>query len=313
MTRWRSALALLALLALLFAALVAPAHAQDYPPRPDGPVYDAVDLIPAAEEAQLDAKLRAYNRETGRAIIVATISSTEGEDIDLYSVDLAEEWGIGGSETDEGVLLLIAVNDRQMAIKTGPGAQDRLTDINSGRLIRNTLRPAFRSGQFAAGIDSAVDQMIERLNLEPADAKAIAQAEIEAEKGQRNKGGFPIGALIWLFFMFAFFVFPLIRGRSRRRRYKKRKKGPWGKRHGRRRDDEDWDDDDWDDGWGRTARDIILWEVGSAVVRGALSGGRSSGGWSGGGSFGGGSFGGGGGFGGFGGGSFNGGGASGGW
>lgn len=297
----------LGLLALLLAALTAPIHAQDYPIRPDGPVYDAVDLIPASNEAQLDAKLRAYNRDTGRAIVVAVVATIGNEPVDIYARDLAERWDIGGAETEEGALLLIAPNERQMWITTARGVQDRLTDISAGRIFRDTLRPAFRAGDFAGGIDQATDQMIELLNLSPADARAIDEAEAAARRNapggaRANDGGVPVGVLIWLIFMFLFFVLPIIRGRSRRRKYKKRKNGPWGKRD----DDDDWDDD----GWGRTARDIILWEVGSAVVRGALSGSDSDGGWGGGGSFGGG-----GGFGGFGGGGggFNGGGAGGGW
>jgi uncharacterized protein len=308
---------LLTLLALLFAALAVPAHAQEYPPRPDGPVYDAVDLIPAAEEAQLDAKLRAYNRETGRAIVVVVVSTIGNEPVDIYARDLAERWGIGGAETEEGVLMLIAPNEREMWITTARGVQDRLTDISTGRIFRDTLRPAFRAGDFAGGIDRATDQIIERLNLSPADVEAIEEAEAAARRNssstsRSDTGGFPVGTFVALLFMFFFFVLPLIRRSKRSRKYTKRKKRPWGKRNDKRRskrDDDDWDDDDWDDGWGRTARDIILWEVGSAVVRGALGGGRSSGGWSGG--FGGG----GGGFGGFGGGGggFNGGGAGGGW
>ncbi|MEO0463680.1 MAG: TPM domain-containing protein [Pseudomonadota bacterium] len=297
---------LFVILALLFAALASPALAQDYPPRPDGPVYDAVDLIPAADEARLDAKLRAYNRDTGRAIVVAVVATIGTEPVDVYARDLAERWDIGGAETEEGVLLLVAPEERQMWITTARGVQDRLTDISSGRIYRDTLRPAFRAGDFAGGIDRATDQIIERLSLSPADAKAIAEAEAAAKSNssstsRSDDGGFPIGMLIWMLFMFLFFVLPLIRGSSRKRKYKKRRKGPWS----------DDDDDDWDGGgWGRTARDIILWEVGSAVVRGALGGGRSSGGWSDGGGFGGS-----GGFGGFGGGGggFNGGGAGGGW
>ena len=136
----------------------------------------------------------------------------------------------------------------------------------------------------------------------PLQAARIASQAGETRRAEQSDGGMPVGVLIWLIFMFLFFVLPIIRS-SRRRKYRKRKKGPWGKRD----DDDDWDDDD---GWGRTARDIILWEVGSAIVRGALSdgddwGGGGGGGWGGGGGFGGGFSGGGG--------SFGGGGASGGW
>lgn len=274
----------LTFLALVLAAIASPALAQDFPTRPEGPVYDAAELIPDADEAALAERLTAYNRETGRAIVVATEPTTNGRDIDIYSRDLAEYWDIGGEETEQGVLLYIARDDRQMAIKTARGVQTTLTDISSGRIIRNTLRPAFREGDFSGGISRAVDEIIERLDMDPADAAAIAEAEAAAERQRETEGGFPIGGLIWFAFAFFFFILPMLRsGGRRRRRYRR---GPWGD----------------------TARDIILWEAGKAIARGMDN-------RSGGGGFGGGFGGGGGGFGGFGGGGggFNGGGASGGW
>ena len=276
----------------VLAMLAAPLAAQSFPARPDGPVLDAAQIIPDGEEAAIDRKLRDYTAATGRVIVVATVPSLEGADPAVYARDLAETWDIGGAETEEAALLLIAPAERETWITTARGVQDRLTDLFTGQIVRNTLRPAFREGDFAGGIDRATDQMIERLNLSPADAKAIAEAEAAA-RANDSEGGFPIGVLIWLAFIFFFFVLPILSGRSRRRKYRAKGVGPWGNR-GRDMSD--------------TARDIILWEVGSAVARGILS----NGGRGGGGGFGGG---GGGGFGGFGGGGggFNGGGAGGGW
>ena len=283
---------LVALWWAVFAMLAAPLAAQSFPARPDGPVLDAAQIIPDGEEAAIDRKLRDYTAATGRVIVVATVPSLEGADPAVYARDLAETWGVGGAETEEAALLLIAPTEREMWITTARGAQDRLTDLFTGQIVRNTLRPAFREGDFSGGIDRATDQMIERLNLSPADAKAIAEAEAAA-RANDGEGGFPVGVLIWLAFMFFFFVLPILSGRNRRRKYRAKGVGPWGSR-GREMSD--------------TARDIILWEVGSAVARGILS----NSGRGGGGGFGGG---GGGGFGGFGGGGggFNGGGAGGGW
>ena len=278
---------LLIWIALFVATLSVPALAQDYPPRPDTPVYDGADLISAEEEARLAQKLTAYNRETGRAIVVATEPSTNGVDTQTYARGLAEEWGVGGAETEQGVLLYVARDDRQMWVATSRGVQGTLTDISSGRIVRDTLRPAFRAGDFAGGIDQAVDQIIERLNMDPAQAAAIAEAEAAAERNRESEGGFPIGGLVWLAFIFFFFILPMMRGGGRKRRYRR---GPWG----------------------NAARDIILWEAGKAIARGLDD---DRGGWGGGGFGGGGFGGGGGGFGGFsgGGGGFNGGGAGGGW
>lgn len=270
---------LIAAVALVLALLASPALAQDYPAAPDGPILDAADIIPADQEAALDLQLRDYNEQTGRAVIVATVASMDGADVDSYSRGLAEFWNIGGAETEEGVLLFVARDDRKMAIKTARGLDDRLTDISAGRIIRNTMRPAFRAGDFGGGITQAVDEIIERLDLSPADARAIAEAEAAAEAQREEEGGFPIGTIIWLVFILFFFILPMFsRGRSRRYR-----RG----------------------GVGGVVGDIILWEAGKAVARGLSDSGSS--GWGGGG--------GGGGFGGFGGGGggFGGGGASGGW
>jgi len=279
---------LLALLWAAFALIAAPLAAQTFPPRPDGPVLDQAGIIPDADEAALDTKLRAYNKDTGRAIIVVTVNSLEGQDPENYARGLGEAWGVGGKETEEGALLLVAPNEREMWIATARGVQDRLTDLFTGQVVRNTLTPAFREGDFGGGINAATDQMIERLNLSAADAKAIAEAEAAA-RGKGSEGGFPIGVLIWLAFMFFFFVLPIMAGRGRRRKYRSKGKGPWGSRD-----------------LGDTARDVILWEVGSAIARGVINGGGRGGGGS---DWGGGGF---GGFGG-GGGGFNGGGAGGGW
>lgn len=275
---------LFALVALLLAALALPAHAQNYPARPDGPVLDQANIIPAGEEAALDRKLRDYNAATGRAIVVATVNSLDGEPIETYTRNLAEQWDIGGAETEEGVLMLVAPNEREIFIATARGVQGRLTDISTGRIVRNTIIPAFKNGDMPGGITAGVDQIVERLNMDPAQAEAIAEAEAAAERERASEGGFPIGGLIWIAFIFFFFILPMMR---RGRRYSRR------------------------GGLGRTASDIILWEVGSAIAREAMRGG--SGGGS---SWGGGSSGGfGGGFGGFGGGGggFNGGGAGGSW
>ena len=262
------------------------ANAQAFPPRPDGPILDQADLLPPAEEAALDTKLRDYNRTTGRAVIVATVNSLGGLDEESYARELAQEWGVGGAETEQGVLMLVAPNERRVFISTARGVQGTLTDISAGRIVRNIITPAFREGDFAGGISAGVDQIIERLNMDPADAAAIDEAEAAAEQTRQREGGFPFGGLIWLGFIFFFFILPAMRG-GKRRRYRRRS-GPWGS----------------------AARDIMLWEAGKSIARGLDN---DHGGWGGGG-FGGGGFGGGG-FGGFGGGGggFNGGGAGGGW
>jgi uncharacterized protein len=268
-------------LGLLLALLAAPAAALELPPRPQGPIYDEADLLPAAQETVLDQRLRDFNATTGDAVIVATVNSLQGETIERYATQLYETWGIGGAERDTGVLLLVAPNQKKVRIEVGYGLTPYITDILSGRIIRNDITPRFRAGDMAGGIEAGVDAMLTQLSKSPEDAKAIAEAAAAAQKNRpRGEGGFPVGALLWVGFILFFVFLPLL-GRRRGRHYR-------------------------GSGVGSTVGNILLW----TALNSAMNSGRHGGGWGGGGGgFGGG---GGGGFGGFGGGRSGGGGASGG-
>jgi len=263
---------LLAWLLALLAFAAAPALAA-LPPRPAGPVLDQANVIPDAEEAALDAKLRAYTQATGRSVIVATVASLDGEPIEDYAQKLVEAWGNGGKTTEEGVLLLVAPNDRELRIATARGVQERLTDALSGRIIRDTIVPHFKSGDYGGGIAAGVDAITAQLDRSPADAKAVAEAAAAAKSQAGGQDQAGIGGVIFWIVLIVFFM--LLFGRRGRRgsRFSTGGLGP-----------------------------IILWDALSHGNRGGFGGGG----------FGGGSDGGFGGFGG-GGGGFDGGGASGGW
>ncbi|MFN9632545.1 MAG: TPM domain-containing protein [Erythrobacteraceae bacterium] len=278
---------LLILLALAGAWLVAPLAAQPQFPELTGRVVDNADILTPEAEATLTAKLEALETQTQRQLVVATVPDLQGDDISDYGYQLGRAWGIGDAERNDGALLLVAPNDRKVRIEVGYGLEGYLTDALSALIIQNAILPRFRENDYPGGIMAGTDAIIAQLQLPPEEAAKLAA---EAGKARESDGGFPFGVLIWLAFIFFFVALPMLAGRSRRRKYRSSGAGPWGDR-GRDAGD--------------TARDIILWEVGNAILRGAVSGGGSSG-WSGGG------FGGGGGFSG-GGGSFGGGGASGGW
>jgi uncharacterized protein len=274
-------------LAVIAAMATATASAA-LPARPDGPILDAANIISPADKAALDAKLRAYDQATGRAIVVATVPSLDGMEIEDYAQQLAETWDIGGKETENGLLFLIAPNERRMRIATARGLQVRMTDIMSGRIIRDVVTPRFKAGDLSGGIVAGTDAIIAQLDMDPAQAKAIEEAEM-ARRAQGAKEATPAiaGVLFWIA-MIVFFAVVFGR-RGRRRRYR----GGGG-------------------GVGSAVGNVVLWTAINAALN---SGGRSDGGGWGGGGGGGFGGGGGGGFGGFGGGGggFNGGGASGGW
>ncbi len=283
---------LITAMAALFALLAAPLAAQPEFPTLTGRVVDDADIIPADVEAQLIAQLEALETQSQRQLVVATVPDLQGYDISDYGYQLGREWGLGDAERNDGALLLVAPNERKVRIEVGYGLEGYLTDALSSLIIQNQILPRFRDGDFPGGIMAGTGSIIQQLQLPPDEAARTAQQASQTRQQQSREGGFPVGTLIWLGFVFFFFILPVMRGRGRRRKYRAKKgKGPWGRRGG----DRDWKD---------TAGDIILWEVGSAIARGAMSGGGSS--WGGGGGGFGGGFSGGGG-------SFGGGGASGGW
>ena len=269
------------LVMLISAWLIAttPAFAQTFPERGRNPVVDQADLLNPAQEAALTAKLEALNRRSKRQFVVATVKSLDGRPIEDYGYRLGRAWGIGAEEKDDGVILLVAPAEKKVRIETGYGARVFLTDAVSSVIIRNSILPAFKAGDYAGGISAGADQIIKMLELPAAEAARRAKeiGAAEAQRGSRQGANpFPVFLMVIIFFV----VISSIARRAGGRRYK-----------GRRR--------------GGIDPLVILWGL-DAISRS----GRGGGGWGGGG----GGFGGGGG-GGFsgGGGSFGGGGASGGW
>lgn len=147
----------LPLFALLLLA-VGPAWGQKaVPPPADRLVVDEVGLLDPGQQRSLEDKLLGYEDTTTTQIAVVIERSLEGEDLFDYTVRLAEAWGIGQAETDNGVLLYVAYEERQIQILTGYGAEGFLPDALAKRIIETVLKPAFREERYYAGIDRATD------------------------------------------------------------------------------------------------------------------------------------------------------------
>lgn len=284
---------------LLFVALLVatPALAQTYP-RLSGRVVDAAELLTPAQEAELIRKLEALQRASSRQLVVATIPDLEGRTIEEYGVGLGRAWGIGQRQANNGVVLIVAPNQKKVRIEVGYGLEGILTDALSSRIIRERITPRFRANDYAGGINAGADAIIEQLRAPPEAAEQRVAAAAHAESGHRSRrgGGSLVPLLIWGGILL-FIVLPVLGSGLLGRRYRR---GPWGRR-GRV--------STWGPGSGRGGSGLG-WML-AGMVLGSMNRGGHSGGWGGGG----GSWGGGGGGGGFsgGGGSFGGGGASGGW
>lgn len=127
-------------------------------------VYDYADVLNTDEEQRLKEKLIRYSDTTTTQIVVITIPDLKGENIGLLAPKWGHEWGIGGSKSnDNGVIILVAKNDRRIHISPGYGVEDKLTAGITGELIRNYILPEFKAGSYYNGLDKGVDAIFEVL------------------------------------------------------------------------------------------------------------------------------------------------------
>ncbi len=144
------------------------AQAQDLPDKPskETSVYDGANLMSVSEKASLEQKLISYADSTSTQIVVATVNSLDGENINLYAAQWAQKWKIGQADKDNGVLFLIAKDDRKMAIQVGYGLEHLLTDAMSRRIIEIIVAPHFKQDDYYSGIDAGTTSMMDVLSGE---------------------------------------------------------------------------------------------------------------------------------------------------
>ena len=132
------------------------ADAKTSVPKFSAPVVDAAGVLEEATEQSLDAELLDYQQRTTNQIAVALVDTTGQTSIEDYTIDLARSWGVGQKGKDNGVVLLLAIDDHKMRIEVGRGLEGDLTDLESGRIIRDVLRPRLQAGDYAGAVEDGV-------------------------------------------------------------------------------------------------------------------------------------------------------------
>lgn len=198
------------LLALLLALFAAPASAQDFP-KFTGLVTDAANVLPPDAEAALTRKLEAFQQKTGRQLVVATVPSLGGDEIQDYGYKLLRTWGVGLKGADNGAILLVAPADRKVGIEVGYGLEGVLTDAYSSVVINSKVLPAFKAGDMPGGIAAGSDALIDVLSQPDDQSRAKEQAAIAEynkthQRAGQGGGGGLIPVIVWLVIM-AVFVF----------------------------------------------------------------------------------------------------------
>lgn len=211
---------MLGVLALGMALLqgVSPVLAQPEVPILAGRVNDYADMLSPADDVALEDKLKQIETDTGAQVVVLTVPSLEGEVIEDFSMRVAETWKIGRAGKDRtvednGVILLIARDDRMMRLEVGYGLEDPLTDLRSKRIITDIITPYFKDGDIAGGVNAGIDAVGAAIR---GDASVIDTAP--APDGEAEGGGWVVllvfglvaifvpGIVGWLLYLFVGFM-----------------------------------------------------------------------------------------------------------
>ena len=155
-------------------------------------VYDYINLLSPNQKSSLENKLIKYSDSTSTQIVVAVISSTNGDYINALGTNWAHKWGIGDEDKDNGIFILLAKDDRKINISTGYGVEHLMTDAMSKRIIERDIIPYFKQGDYYGGLNKGVDSIFE-----------VMTGEYKGTR-QSSNDGIPLG------FIFLFIIFIII-------------------------------------------------------------------------------------------------------
>jgi len=181
-------------------------------PKFSAPVVDGANILSANVESALNQSLDGFRKTTGPQIAILTISSTGNQSLEDFSIDVAREWGLGDKSRDDGVLLVIAFEDRALRIETGSGIEGELTDVEAGRIIDNIISPQLTAGDPDAAVIAGAAALMKELS---ADAGTTVTAETSGGNSSTSTGGNLLFGIISLIFILFGMVMFVIRGRQR--------------------------------------------------------------------------------------------------
>jgi uncharacterized protein len=179
-------------------------------PALTGRVVDQANIIPAETRSAIEQKLVDLESKSGIQLVVATVTSLEGQEIEPYANQLFRSWKLGEKSKNNGVLLLVAPNERRVRIEVGYGLEGTLTDALSKVIITNAITPRFKTGDFGGGISRGVDDIITVLTTDASEWQARPSLRLDSQQIPEWE--------IWLFIAALIaFVILLVVSRSFRR------------------------------------------------------------------------------------------------
>ncbi|MBC8415932.1 MAG: TPM domain-containing protein [Candidatus Cloacimonetes bacterium] len=169
-------------------------------PRLKSMVNDYGDVLSSREEMQLEQLLRDAQAKTSSQIVLLTIKSLQNENLEDYSLRVADKWKLGQKELDNGVLLLVAMQEKKIRIEVGYGLESVLTDIKCGYIIRNFIVPEFKKGNFSQGIANGLLAVTGLITNEfEITEEQLAKYQQQQKKG--NNSQLPIGFIVFIIMM----------------------------------------------------------------------------------------------------------------
>jgi uncharacterized protein len=200
----KSAAAALCLAVALFAAFafVTLAMAYTFPPL-TGRVADQANIIPQDVSDRITPKLASLEAKSGIQLVVATVQSLDGDDIEPYANALFRAWGLGEKQKNNGVLLVVAPNERKVRIEAGYGLEGTLTDALSKIIITNAMAPRFKTGDFGGGIERGVDDIITVLTTDSSEWQKRPDLRIVSQDSMLDELGpwIALGLFVLLFYL----------------------------------------------------------------------------------------------------------------
>jgi len=179
-------------LIFLFGALLAASASAEIPvPALTARVTDQTGTLSPAEREALEAQLKAFEQRKGAQLAVLIVPTTQPETIAQFGIRVADAWKLGRKGIDDGLILIVAKNDRKLRIEVGYGLEGAVPDAIAKRVIDEVILPRFRAGDFAGGIESGVDRLMRIIEGEPLPAPAASSRST----GHR----IPFDLIWWLF------------------------------------------------------------------------------------------------------------------
>lgn len=165
-------------LLLVLALTASPTRAEPPFPELTGRVVDRADILSASIESNLSQKLETHEDQTSNQVVVVTVRSLQGHTIEDYGYQLGRHWGIGQAERNNGVLLLVAPNERKVRIEVGYGLEGALTDAFAKTIIEREITPAFRKRDFDQGVARGVEAILAAV---AGEYKAVPSAKTSSD------------------------------------------------------------------------------------------------------------------------------------